>query len=62
MHLFNPTNLIKSDIPLMKIIYLYDLFLTNTLLPFQKAHESETGLSNYYKLITTFFKTIFSGL
>ena len=27
---------------------------------FQKAHVSETGLSDYHKLITTFFKTFFS--
>ena len=29
---------------------------------FQKAHVSETRLSNYHKLITTFFKTNFSCL
>ena len=39
---------------------LIDLFLTNTPLPFQKTHVSETGLSDYHKLIATFFKTNFS--
>ena len=39
-----------------------DLFLTNTLLSFQKTHVCETGLSDYHKLITTFFKADFSGL
>ena len=29
---------------------------------FQKTRVSETGLSNYHKLITTFFKANFSGL
>ena len=42
---------------------LIDLFLTNTPLPFQKIHVSETGLSDYHKLITTFkTKTNFSRL
>ena len=41
---------------------LIDLFLTNTPLSFQKTHVSETGLSDYHKLITTLFKTNFSGL
>ena len=41
---------------------LIDLFLTNTPLSFQKTHVSETGLSDYHKLITTFFKTNFSLL
>ena len=39
-----------------------DLFLTNIPLSFQKTHVSETGLSDYHKLITTFFKTNFSRL
>ena len=41
---------------------LSDLFLTNTPLSFQKTHVSETGLSDYHKLITTLFKTNFSRL
>ena len=59
--LFNLTNLIKSETCFTKnhksLIYL---FLTNTPLPFQKTHVSETGLSDYHKLITTFLKTNFS--
>ena len=42
--------------------YLIDLFLTNTSLSFQKTHVSETGLPNYHKLITAFFKTNFFHL
>ena len=41
---------------------LIDLFLTNTPLSFQKTHVSETGLREYHKLITTFFKTNFYRL
>ena len=41
---------------------LIDLFLANTPLSFQKTHVSETGLSDYHKLIATFFKTNFSRL
>ena len=40
---------------------LIDLFLTSTPLFFQKTHVSETGLSDYHKLIIT-FKTNFSRL
>ena len=61
--LFNLTNLIKSETCFTKNHKsLIDLFLTNTPLSFQKTHVSETGLSDYHKLITTFFKTDFSRL
>ena len=63
--LFNLRNLIKSETCFTKNHKsLIDLFLTNTPLSFQKAHlsESEAGLSDYRKLITTFFKTNFSRL
>ena len=61
--LFNLTNVIKSETCFTKNHKsLIDLFLTNTPLHFQKAHVSETGLSDYHKLIATFFKTVFSRL
>ena len=61
--LFNLTNLIKSEICFTKHHKsLIDLFLTNTPLSFQKTHVSEIGLSDYLKLITTFFKINFSHL
>ena len=61
--LFNLTNLITSKTYFTKNHkYLIDLFLTNTPLSFQKTHVSETGLSDYHKIKTTFFKTNFSRL
>ena len=61
--LFNPTNLIKSETCFTKNHKsLIDLFFTNTPLPFQKLYLSETNLSNYRKIIKTFFKTNFSSL
>ena len=61
--LFNLTNLIKSETCFTKNHKsLIDLFLTNTPWSFQKTHVSETGLSDYHKLITTFFKTNISRL
>ena len=60
--LFNLTNSNKSETCFTKNHKsLIDLFLTNTPLPFQKTHVSETGLSDYHKLITT-FKTNFSRI
>ena len=35
-------------------------FFTNKPLSFQKTHVTETGLSDYLKLISTFFKSQFS--
>ena len=61
--LFNLTILIKSETCFTKNHKsLIDLFLINTTLSFQKTHVSETSLSDYHKLITTFFKTNFSRL
>ena len=39
---------------------LIDLFFTNKPLSFQKTHAIETGLSDYQKLISTYFKSWFS--
>ena len=41
---------------------LIDLFLTSKPLSFQKTHVTETGLSDYHKLISTFFKSHFTRL
>ena len=41
---------------------LIDLFLTNKLLSFQKTRVTETGLSDYHNLISTFFKSHFIRL
>ena len=35
---------------------LIDLILTNKPLSFQRTQVTKTGLSDYHKLITTFFK------
>ena len=34
-----------------------ELFFTNKPKPFYKTHTTETGLSDYHKLISTFFKS-----
>ena len=61
--LFNLTNLVHSETCFMKnsksIIFL---ILTNKPLHFQKTHVSETGLSDYHKMISTFFKARSSKL
>ena len=41
---------------------LIDLFLTNKPLSFQKTHVTETGLSDYHKLMSSFFKSYFTRL
>ena len=41
---------------------LIDLILTNKLSSFNKTLVSETGLSDYHEMITTFFKLHFSRL
>ena len=57
--LFNLTNLIHSETCLMKNHKsTIDLFLTNKPKSFFKTHTTETGLSDYHKLISTFFKFI----
>ena len=41
---------------------IIDLILTNKPLHFQKTHVFETGLSDYHKIISTFFKACSSKL
>ena len=54
--LFNLTNLIKTETCFTKSHKsLIDLFLTNKPLSIQKTHLTERGLSDYHKLISTFF-------
>ena len=61
--LFNLTNLIKTETCFTRSHkFLIDLFLTKKPLPFQKMHVTETGLSDYHKLISTFFKSHFTIL
>ena len=56
--LFDLTNLIHSETCLMKNHKsTIDLFLTNKPKSFFKTHTTETGLSDYHKLISTFFKS-----
>ena len=57
------TNLIKTETCFTKSNEsLIDLFLTNKLLSFQKTRVTETGLSDYHNLISTFFKSHFIRL
>ena len=59
----NLTNLIKTETCFTKSNKsLIDLFLTNKLLSFQKTRVTETGLSDYHNLISTFFKSHFIRL
>ena len=59
--LLNLTKLIKSETCFTKNHKsLIDFILTNTTMSFQRTHVSETGLSDYHKLITTFLKANFS--
>ena len=56
--LFNLTNLIHSEICLMKNHKsTIDLFLTNKPKSLFKTHTAETGLTDYHKRISTFFKS-----
>ena len=41
---------------------IIDLILTNKLLHFQKTYVVEPGLSDYHKMISTFFKECSSTL
>ena len=62
-HLFNLTNLVHSETCFMKNSKsIIDLILTNKSLHFQKTHVVETGLSDYHKMISTFFKACSSKL
>ena len=57
--LFNLTNLMKTETYFtMSHKSLIDLFLTNKPLSFQKTHVTETGLSDYHKLILPFLNLI----
>ena len=61
--MLNLTNLIKTETCFTKSNEsLIDLFLTNKLLSFQKTRVTETGLSDYHNLISTFFKSHFIRL
>ena len=56
--LFNLTNLIHSETCFMKNHKsAIDLFLTNKPKSFFKTYTTETGLSDYHKRISTFFKS-----
>ena len=61
--LFNLTNLVHSETCFMKNSKsIIDLVFTNKPLHFQKTHVVETGLSDYHKMISTFFKACSSKL
>ena len=60
---FNLKNSIKTETCFTKSHKsLIDLFLTNKPLSFQKTDVTETGLSDYHKLISTFLKSHFARL
>ena len=55
---YDLTNLIKTEACCTKNHKsTIDLFLTNRPLSFQKNRTTETGISDYHKLIATFFKS-----
>ena len=61
--LFHLTNIVKSDTCFTKThTSLIDLILTNKPSSFNTKLVTETGLSGYHKMITTFFKLHFSRL
>ena len=61
--LFHLINTVKSETCFAKThTSLVDLILTNKPSYFDKTLVSETGLSYYHKMITTFFKLHFSIL
>ena len=62
-NLFDLTNLIKTETCCTKNHKsTIDLFLTNRPLSFQKSRTTETGISDYHKLISTFFKSHYTRL
>ena len=62
-NLFDLSNLIKSNTCFTKThSSKIDLILTNNSNSFQKSGTTETGLSDFHKLISTFFKSHFSRL
>ena len=65
--LFHLTNIVKfdtcfTDTHAKTHTSLIDLILTNKPSSFNKTLFSETGLSDYHKMTTTFFKLYFSRL
>ena len=55
---FNVTNLIRTETCLMKNLKsTIDLFFTNKPESFFRNHTTEVSLSDYYKLISIFFKS-----
>ena len=61
--LFDLTNLIKIETCCTKSQKsTIDLFLTKKSLSFQKARPTETGISDYHKLISTFLKFRYTRL
>ena len=61
-HLFDMSNLIKSNTCFTKTHSFKNLILTNNSNSFQKSGTTETDLSDFHKLISTFFKSHFSRL
>ena len=62
-NLFDLTNWIKTETCCTKNHKCtIDLFLTNKPLSFQKTRVTETGISDYHKLISTFLKTRYTRL
>ena len=62
-NLFNRTNLIKTETCCTKNDKSrIDLFLTDRPLSFQKSRTTETGISDYHKLISTFLKSHYTRL
>ena len=62
-NLFDLSNLIQSNTCFTKThSSKTDLILTNNSKSFQKSGTTETGLSDFHKLISTFFKSHFSRL
>ena len=61
--LFDLTNLIKTETCCTKYYkYTIDLFLSNRPLSFQNTRATETGISDYHKLISTFLKSCYRRL
>ena len=59
----NLTNLVKSDTCYTSNHkFTTDLFLTNKPWSFEFTSVTETGISDYHRLITTFMKSHFSRL
>ena len=62
-NLFDLANLIKTETCCTKYHKsTIELFLTNRPLSFQKSRTTKSGISNYHKLISTFFKSHYTRL